>query len=106
MNKFNKGEGITNTENPNNVHPKYVDKHGETHETALHQQPGSDLRTESTVHQVLDDNLNKIMTKNLMRQQTPDIAAELMQNRKDRTVGSVRFSRRKLSVKTQPAKKH
>jgi hypothetical protein len=33
---FNNGAGITDTVNPMNVSPKYVDRHAETHEVALH----------------------------------------------------------------------
>lgn len=47
---FNNGEGVTDTTNPMNVHPKYVDVHAETHEAALHQAPVDDLRTSANLY--------------------------------------------------------
>jgi hypothetical protein len=44
-----------------NVHPKYVDVHAETHETALHQAPVDDLRTSANLYQGATDNMNRLM---------------------------------------------
>jgi len=41
---------VTDTENPHNLQPKYVDKHAETHEVALHQRPRDDLRTSANLY--------------------------------------------------------
>jgi len=68
------------------VHPKYTDKHAETHEVAIHQEPGTDLRTTANLYQVANDNLNKKMTEKLRRDMTQDWAGEIVQDRKDRTM--------------------
>ena len=78
MDGFNRGEGITDTTNRHNVHPKYTDKHAETHEVSLHQQPGTDLRTSANLYQTANDNLNKKMTEKLRRDLTQDWAGEVL----------------------------